>query len=424
MTMFSSLSPFLQSAMAIFFLFAMILELSVFFVRRIRRNIPLLCIDLGLIAGGAFLLTGFRAHLDGNMVFASVPAIVFWVVGFLYVLWAIIGIICEKRIHKNTLTRSAIKEAFDDMPSGICFFDATGMPVLCNRTMNRLVYEMTGQDLQNLCELEPVFALPNDGNLTQPSKGQKGIWHSKDGQVWSLQKEIVTCKNGMMFTQVLAANITELFARKEELQYNNQMLMSMAQRMKRLLKNVVEIAREEEVLSMKIKIHDDIGRSVIATRQILRQNGSMQGTEPIMKLWKDAICLLKRDNETLPDTNMLTQLRESAAGIGVTIQMDGELPKDSEAAYLIVTAIRECVTNTVRHAGGTEVYVSLTEGEGEVVGRITNNGITPKSEIKEGGGLSGVRRRLEKAGGEMILQSSPRFQMTVRVPTKWKENNL
>lgn len=43
--------------------------------------------------------------------------------------------------------RSAVKEAFDNLPSGICFFDKNGMVTLCNYQMHRLVFALSGRDL-------------------------------------------------------------------------------------------------------------------------------------------------------------------------------------------------------------------------------------------------------------------------------------
>ena len=50
-------------------------------------------------------------------------------------------------------------------------------------------------------------------------------------------------------------------------------------------------------------------------------------------------------------------------------------------------------------------------------------GKIPERQIVEGGGLSTLRRRIERAGGRMVVQSFPKFQLTVTVP-KGKEGVL
>ena len=51
---------------------------------------------------------------------------------------------------------------------------------------------------------------------------------------------------------------------------------------------------------------------------------------------------------------------------------------------------------------------------------ITNNGKPPREAVREGGGLSTLRCRVERAGGTMTIQSFPVFELTVTVP-KGKE---
>ena len=47
---------------------------------------------------------------------------------------------------------------------------------------------------------------------------------------------------------------------------------------------------------------------------------------------------------------------------------------------------------------------------------ITNNGIPPKVEIKEGVGLSSLRTLIEREGGNMTIISLPTFMLKIIVP--------
>jgi signal transduction histidine kinase len=81
------------------------------------------------------------------------------------------------------------------------------------------------------------------------------------------------------------------------------------------------------------------------------------------------------------------------------------------------------VTNAVRYAGATELYADFSETKTEATVTVANNGKQPDGEIIEGGGLSTLRRRVERAGGTMTLQSLPKFRLTVTVP-KAEEGRL
>ena len=47
---------------------------------------------------------------------------------------------------------------------------------------------------------------------------------------------------------------------------------------------------------------------------------------------------------------------------------------------------------------------------------LIQNGAVPKEKITEGGGLSMLRRRIEKAGGKMEVWSIPRFKLIISLP--------
>jgi hypothetical protein len=48
--------------------------------------------------------------------------------------------------NRKTINNTSIKEAFDNLPTGVCFFNEVGLPVLCNRTMQRFSFAVCGKD--------------------------------------------------------------------------------------------------------------------------------------------------------------------------------------------------------------------------------------------------------------------------------------
>ena len=56
-------------------------------------------------------------------------------------------------LHPDHITRSSIKEGFDDLPAAVCYFTPDGIIRLCNRQMFRVYRALSGRDLQSLKEL-------------------------------------------------------------------------------------------------------------------------------------------------------------------------------------------------------------------------------------------------------------------------------
>ena len=114
----------------------------------------------------------------------------------------------------------------------------------------------------------------------------------------------------------------------------------------------------------------------------------------------------------------MDEVCQTAKAQGVSVKTEGYLPPDSIVEELTVAAARECVTNCVKHAGGNEVYIRIAR-QGELYDiTVTNNGAVPAEPIKEGSGLSSLRRRIESAGGEMHTAYNPRFALLITVSTK------
>ena len=68
------------------------------------------------------------------------------------------------------------------------------------------------------------------------------------------------------------------------------------------------------------------------------------------------------------------------------------------------------------YAGSKELYAEFSETEGLATVCVTNDGKQPEREIVEGGGLSTLRRRVERAGGTMVVQSLLKFKLIITVP--------
>lgn len=307
-----------------------------------------------------------------------------------------------------------VKEAVDNLPGAICFFDHNGLVTLCNHQMHRLVFALTGRDLQSLQELQE--ALKGNGCI---GRWDNNIFLPEDGSAWRFSQECVTTQDGKTYTQITAANVTELYCSQKELEQDNRRLEEYGQRMRSLSANIINLIREEEILNMKIHVHNDIGSSIIATRQFLLQNKPMEELD--LSTWKRIVRLLKHDIEFPEKPDDVAGLMRDACGIGIKIQLNGALPENPAATKILFAAIRECMTNAVRHAAAKELYVDLTNDGNMATAIITNDGKVPEGKIVYGGGLTSLGYRVRNYGGKMEIKETPGFEMTITVPIGLEE---
>ena len=327
--------------------------------------------------------------------------------------WILLG----ETKNRKTLNHRSIKEAFDNLPTGVCFFNEAGLPVLCNYAMHRFSFAVCGKDVQYITDLEQCLA--EDFVPVADVKKEGLVFVLQGGRAWRLEKRSFTNESGHRYTQYIATDVTELHKNQVELQEDNKRLRRVQSDLQILSSNVVTVTREEEILNTKMRVHDEMGRCLIEARKYLREGSKERIPDSVVASWQRAVSMLKYNND-IPDEDMLSQVRKTCESVKLGFIQTGELPKEENAAYILTCAVRECVTNAVRYASATELYADFTETESDAAVSVTNNGKAPDSEIVEGGGLSTLRRRVERAGGTMVVQSRPRFQLTVTVP-KGKE---
>ena len=372
----------------------------------------LLLIAAFLITSGLCVRQEFYGEKD-FMVFLKMPygiLIIMWICGFLFAGIQAFGI--YKR-RTNCLRENAIQESLDNLPSGIGFFDRNGMPKLMNRKMYQLCRNLAGRDIQNITELREALRRPLKDHVFYDFDLK--VYCFSDGSVWKFsEKEIITTA-GDHFFQVLASEVSELYRNKVLLKEENQKLQEMSVAMKELSKNVITLTREEEMLSMKMRVHDNLGYSVLAAQWMLLRE-SEADRDVFLSQWKQTLDLLNKDNESVKGEQLHRQVQERAEILGVKIIYTGEQVWESHIFELMDIILLEALSNCVRHAGASELYVKCSSGEQEWIMVITDNGQTTEKDVKEGGGLSGIRKRVEQCGGTLRICAESKFSIIVKIP--------
>jgi two-component system sensor histidine kinase DesK len=114
------------------------------------------------------------------------------------------------------------------------------------------------------------------------------------------------------------------------------------------------------------------------------------------------------------------ELRNAARAlesVGVTLEAalaDVKIPARLEAVMAL--ALRECLTNVVRHAGARTCQVSLTAENNAIVLRVRDDGAGGRP--KEGHGLVGMRERVAAVGGNVALDGSRGMTVMVSLPLR------
>ncbi len=113
-------------------------------------------------------------------------------------------------------------------------------------------------------------------------------------------------------------------------------------------------------------------------------------------------------------------LRTLLAGIEgpqLHIALPERLELSPLAAHVAFRCVQEAVTNSLRHAEATNVWIELRAGPNDLSLQVRDDG-QGAATLREGHGLIGMRDRVEEAGGEMHIETTLRkgLAVSVRLP--------
>ena len=315
------------------------------------------------------------------------------------------------RAGRDKLSPGSVKESLDALPDGVCFFSEDGRILLSNRRMQHISSDITGigilngEKLWRCIEEKSVKTDVSDGLVILTS----------DSKVWNVRRSEIEAE-GNRINEIVALDVTEQYELRRELEERNERLNSVNERLRIFSRDMSRLTAEKELLDAKIKVHDDLGRSLLAFRAYLTAEPSKRDRSKLLPLWRYVISVMKK--ETAPSEEW-DAIEKTAESLHIQIEINGDLPAglaglpvSGEVRSAIMAAIRECLTNTARHARGDRLFVLIKCGADAPHGiriEITNNGRAPLVPIQEAGGLSNLRHMVERAGGIMTIESSPQF---------------
>ncbi len=408
MNAFYTLPPLMRSMFAVTLFAAVIGEAALLIYKAycsVRFTEKLVSLLSFFILFSALIL--FPQDGDADTGLCGLPWILVAVLLILAAVHLSVAIPIERRRLFERITPDSIREATNDITMGICFADPAGRIILCNETMRELSYMMISSYPQMIGELDTVLFPPGpDGE--RPSSG---IFFFPSGNVRQFNSSRIAVSGEEGWRQITAQDVTELYRVREQLESENRRLAETNRKLRAMYDRMTDDIREKESLEMKVRVHDIMGRSLITIQDIMENPD--EADKKLAEL-KEAVSILS-DSQAPPDGDIADEMR-NCEKLGVRLILNGYLPNDPGLERIVISAIRECATNCVRHAHGTYIAVDIQERHGIYSVTITNDGEKPKGKITEGSGLSSLRRRIEASGGEMLTAYSPRFALLLNLP--------
>ncbi len=324
----------------------------------------------------------------------------------------------------KTIGRNSVKQAIDSLPSAICWFTEEGTVKLCNLQMYRLFRMLAGRDLQMYAEICTALEDCPEGKTNSRQigvirlSGERQTYLFPDGSVWKYSRKEIAASDGRRYIEAMFSNVTGLYEKNLELRRQTEQLKLISRELKKLSEHVLELTRESEILAAKTRLHDRIGAGLIAIRQTLLGTRTAEEGAKALQAFRNAVRMIKSDNESVSEKGELAELMQDAEAIGMRIELFGELPEDTDLRKVFLIAIRECLTNGVRHADATLIHAEIVRKNKSILLYITNNGKPPEGVVVPKGGLLNLLRYVADCGGKMKIESLPQYVLSIELPSK------
>ena len=361
-----------------------------------------------------------------------------------------------RRWEKRSVTKASLKEGLDSLPVGLLFYWKGGMVKLVNTKMDSISRSLTGKgiysgtefwnmivskDMNIFRESNPTFKKKTSESHNKPDNIEKTVSSGKpenaeehekkecivrleDGSVYSFKQSICIFE-GHELVEIMATDISEEQLLNEKLKVKRVKVDEIKKRLQNLNTEIEAMTVQKEILATKSKVHDDLGKTLIMTRRYLETQDEDLGDD-IFKQWKLNTMLLRGEEN---DNNIFeySTLAKDFGKMGLQLEVTGILPKRKEHKDIIITGLRTCTTNALKHGNAKKMFVKITNTKGRTLTsfkekeyiqvEITNDGEIPSADtFSEGGGLGNLRKSVESIGGNMNIECGEEFKVIFRMP--------
>lgn len=191
-------------------------------------------------------------------------------------------------------------------------------------------------------------------------------------------------------------------------------------------------SRMAERLRIAGELHDALGHHLVALSlnlEVAAQQAEGEAREQV-RIAQSLARLMLTDVSEIVDTLRREEafdLRRALASMAAEIPRprvhlsipDDLAVEDAELAHLLLRCCQEIATNAAKHAQAENLWLELVR-EGDAVGVRARDDGRGSERVEDGRGLSGMRQRLEQAGGRLEIATGPGrgFAVAALVPLR------
>ena len=189
------------------------------------------------------------------------------------------------------ISNMSVKEAFDKLPTGLCFYYDEGIPVMVNESMHEISRELFGKPVTDVNELLQNLSKAEPSKLVQG--GETPIALSENGKAYSISHNVLHIGKKEL-PEIIATDVSKEYALTKELESRQAKAKQLNSRLKVLFSTIEYVTMNRELLQLKTALHDNIGQSILIAKRYLHDPQSVDESE-MLQFWRNNIRHLLSD---------------------------------------------------------------------------------------------------------------------------------
>ncbi|HEX9932344.1 MAG TPA: sensor histidine kinase [Allosphingosinicella sp.] len=166
---------------------------------------------------------------------------------------------------------------------------------------------------------------------------------------------------------------------------------------------------ELTALGLQLEIASHVTEPGRANDHVLQAKGLARA---LLGKVRDVVAAL-REEERCDLKQALEALASSVPTPAIHVEIAPEVRVAPDQAHVLVRCAQEAVTNAVRHADASNLWLQVSSDDGGVRLVARNDGSARPAASAPGSGLLGMRERVENLGGRLAVQASAGIGFTV-----------
>ncbi len=313
--------------------------------------------------------------------------------------------------QKHEINNFSIIDGLNTLHCGVLFCDLQGYIFLTNEKMMELALEYVGGEPKNgLIFWDSLSYFTVQNVETQVVEGDILLRTPKSA--WRFSRQQFQSR-GKKYFEITAVDVTESIGAYYTLEEEHKKLERQSSEINNLTESIEALRREREYSRIRGRVHDVLGQRLTAIQRLI-QSSDEPDYKMLLTLSQDAILHIKERGGGNSE-EFLLEICNYFKKIGLEIKLHDPLPEEEQIAFLFLSVLREASTNAIKHASATKVFAKIIINNDNYRFEITNNGERPKNSLIEGGGLFGIRNRVETVGGTLKVEVIPEFSLIITI---------